>query len=335
MKRLISFILIMALAVCLSACNKNDDSSRTTAASSEETSSLSEPTSSEEGSSEEDSSETPISSSEEPSSSVPSTPAPPTPPPPSVATVGWYTVNDPQNTRGISNVKSGFGFGVAKNGQAHSISVNNQARFDSMSGIEALALDTVSADKRMYLTFDCGYEYQNLTADILDTLKEKDVKAAFFVTLSYIKSNPEIVRRMIDEGHIVGNHSATHPVFPDISRTTMAEELYLVDEYLQNNFGYKNKYFRFPTGANSENSLELVTSVGYKSIFWSLAYADYDTANQVGYDKAFETVTGRFHSGAVILLHAVSQDNADILAAVIDKAHAEGYTFKTLDDYYG
>ncbi len=249
-------------------------------------------------------------------------------------TVAPYTVNDPENTRGLSNVKSGFGFGVAKDGQPHSLSLANQARFDGMTGVEALALDTVSTDKRLYLTFDCGYEYQNLTGTILDTLKAKNVKAAFFVTLSYIQKNPHFVRRMIDEGHIVGNHSATHPVFPDISRTQMAEELYRVDAHLQTQFGYTSRYFRFPTGANSENALELVTSVGYKSIFWSLAYADYDTTKQVGYDQAFQTVTDRLHPGAVILLHAVSQDNAAILPAFIDYAHGQGYTFKTLDDYY-
>lgn len=148
-------------------------------------------------------------------------------------TVGTYTVVDPENKRGLSNEKHGYGFGVAKNGQPHSISVNNQKTFDSMENVDALALDTVSTDKRMYLTFDCGYEYKNLTADILDTLKKKDVKAAFFITLPYAKSNPELVQRMIDEGHIVGNHSATHPVFPDISRTKMAQEIYRVDEYLQ------------------------------------------------------------------------------------------------------
>lgn len=245
-----------------------------------------------------------------------------------------YIVNDPENTRGLSNAKSNFSFGVAMDGKPHNISVNNQAKFDSMNNVEALALDTVSADKRMYLTFDCGYEYKNLTGNILDTLKEKNVKAAFFVTLEYIKTSPQFVRRMIDEGHIVGNHSAMHPVFPNISRVKMAEELYLVDEYLQTDFGYTSRYFRFPTGAYSENCLELVTSLGYKSIFWSIAYADYDTAKQMGYDKALQTVTARFHPGAVILLHAISQDNADILSAVIDTAYGQGYTFKTLDDYY-
>lgn len=249
-------------------------------------------------------------------------------------TVGEYTVVDVENARGIDNTKHGFGFGAAKNGKPHEISVNNQKRFDGYENIEALALDTVSTDKRMYLTFDCGYEYKNLTVDILDILKEKNVKVAFFVTLSYIKNNPEKVDRMIKEGHIVGNHSATHPVFPDISRTKMAEELYKVDEYLQKHFNYESDYFRFPTGAYSENALELVTSVGYKSIFWSVAHGDYDTANQPSVQKTFDTVTGRYHPGAVILLHASSQSNVDALSDMIDEAHTQGYTFKSLDDYY-
>lgn len=249
-------------------------------------------------------------------------------------TVGEYTVVDAENARGIDNQKHGFGFGAAKNGKPHEISVNNQKRFDKYQNIEALALDTVSTDKRMYLTFDCGYEYKNLTVDILDILKEKNVKVAFFVTLSYIKNNPEKVDRMLKEGHIVGNHSATHPVFPDISRTKMAEELYKVDEYLQKHFNYESDYFRFPTGAYSENALELVTSVGYKSIFWSVAHGDYDTENQPSVQKTFDTVTGRYHPGAVILLHASSQSNVDALSDMIDEAHAQGYTFKSLDDYY-
>ncbi len=341
MKRIFIFSLCVSLIFSLSACRKsadegsnlsfNDTSGETvTSVPIESVVSVDSVVSE----TEEPSSVAPVSSTESvaPVESVVSS----EPPKPVVAPVSvGYTVNDPENTRGLSNQNFGFGFGIAQNGVAHSLSFSNQSKFDAMANVEALALDTKSTDKRMYLTFDCGYEYQNLTASILDTLKEKNVKAAFFVTLSYIKNNPQLVRRMLDEGHIVGNHSATHPVFPEISRTKMAEELFLVDDYLQKNFGYKNKYFRFPAGNYSENSLELVTSVGYKSIFWSSAYKDYDTAAQVGYDEAYKTVTDRFHQGAVILLHSVSQDNANILGAVVDNAHSQGYTFKTLDDYYG
>lgn len=338
MKRIINLLLILCLILTFASCKKSKDIISDISSAAPSVVSSQTVTASEEK--EETSSQPEVSSS----APVVSVPAPTVPSSSQITssyelknydiTVGEYTVIDAENARGLSNEKSGFGFGVAKNGVAHSISFGNQAKFDAMPNVEALALDTKNQDKRMYLTFDCGYEYKNLTANILDTLKEKNVKAAFFVTLDYLENNPQFVQRMIDEGHIVGNHSATHPVFPDISRTKMAEELYRVDEYLQKHFNYKTTYFRFPTGANSENSLELVTSIGYKSIFWSLAYGDYDTSNQMGYDKAYKTVTERFHSGAVILLHAISQDNADILGAVIDNAHSQGYTFKTLDDYY-
>lgn len=244
-----------------------------------------------------------------------------------------YTVTDTQNVNGLSTKSHSFSFGVAKNGKPHSQSVSNQRKFNKYKNVDALALDTKTDEKIMYLTFDNGYEHKNLTADILDTLKKKQVKAAFFVTLSYAEDNPKLVRRMIDEGHIVGNHSTTHPVFPTLTRTKMAKEIATLDNYLREEFSYTSPYFRFPTGAYSECSLELVTSLGFRSVFWSVAYADWDTSAQKGKEHAFDTVTARFHPGAVILLHAVSKDNAKALGKIIDKAHAEGYQFKTLDDY--
>lgn len=245
-----------------------------------------------------------------------------------------YTVYDPENLRGLSEEKVPYSFGVGKNGDPPKTSLDNQAYFDSLSGVSAVAVDTKTEEKVLYLTFDCGYEYKNNTSLILDILEEKDVDAAFFCTLSFLQNNPATARKMIEDGHIVGNHSKTHPVFPDISRTEMAQELYAVDAYLNQNFGYDCEYFRFPTGAYSESSLELATSVGYHSVFWSVAYEDWDTQNQKSYDEAFETVTSRLHSGAVILLHTVSDTNVEMLAALIDYARAEGYTFKTLDDYF-
>lgn len=244
-----------------------------------------------------------------------------------------FTVNDPENQRALSTERKGFSFGVAKDGVAHAQSFANQQTFDSFENVEALALDTQTQEKVMYLTFDNGYEFKNLTGSILDTLKEKNVKAAFFVTLSYVKQNPQFIRRMIDEGHIVGNHSTTHPVFPALNRTQMAQEIATLDNYLRENFSYTSPYFRFPTGAYSECALELVTSIGFRSIFWSIAHTDWDTNAQKGADNAFSTVTSRFHPGAVILLHAVSQDNTEALGRIIDEAHAQGYVFKTLDEY--
>ena len=245
-----------------------------------------------------------------------------------------YTVNDPDNLRGLSTERIGYYFGVAADGKPHEQSIINQNTFDGFENVKALALDNKTDKKVMYLTFDNGYEYENITADILDTLKQKNVKAAFFITLSYAKNNKDLVQRMIDEGHIVGNHSSTHPSFPNLTRTQMADEIAELDNYLRTNFSYTSPYFRFPAGEYSENALELVTSIGFKSVFWSVAYADWDTAAQKGEEYAYSTVTSRFHPGAVILLHAVSKDNAQALGRIIDKAISEGYTLSTLDEYF-
>lgn len=232
---------------------------------------------------------------------------------------------DPDNLRGLSTTAHNHSFGVSKGGVPHEISVNNQKFYEKYGG---LCLDT-SDEKVIYLTFDCGYE-NGCTGRILDTLKEKNVPAAFFVTLSHVKSNPDLIARMINEGHIVGNHSDTHPNFSTISRTRMVEEIQNLDNYLRTKFGYSAPYFRFPEGACSENSLELVQSIGFKSVFWSTAYADWDVNNPKGKQYAFDTVTSRLHPGCVLLLHAVSYDNADALGDIIDYARAQGYVFKSL-----
>lgn len=241
------------------------------------------------------------------------------------------TVKDPQNTAGLSEKGIGYGFGIAKDGKPHEISIENQKHFDKYG---ALALDTVSEKKVLYLTFDCGYE-NGYTEKILDVLREKKVPAAFFVTLPYLKQAPEVTATMIRDGHIVGNHSNTHPVFPKISRSKMAQEIFECDSYLREHFGYSAPFFRFPTGEYSDSALDLVQSLGYTSVFWSLAYGDYDTKNQHGRQYAVDTVTKRLHPGAVILLHAVSSDNAAALGDIIDYARGQGYEFKALTEYKG
>lgn len=244
-----------------------------------------------------------------------------------------YTVKDPYNVENLSTQSYSFSFGAASDGKPHNITVNNQKRFDSF-GTNALAWDNKTNEKVLYLTFDCGYEYKNLTSLILDTLKEKGVSAAFFCTQSYLKSSPQVVTRMIMEGHIVGNHSVTHPSnCAALTKEELAKELLGVHNYLRVNFGYQSKYFRFPTGAYSESAINLVNSVGYRSIFWSIAHADWDPENQPGVDVSFDTVTSRLHPGAVILLHSTSPDNVEILGDFIDYARNEGYVFKTLDEY--
>ncbi len=242
-----------------------------------------------------------------------------------------FLVEDPENTRGLSTEKRGYSYGVAKDGAPHATSVQNQRYFEE-NGYRAFCLDTKSTEKTLYLTFDCGYE-NGYTEKILDTLREKDVPAAFFCTLPQVEAEPELIARMIAEGHIVGNHSVRHPSFPTLSRLDMAEELRGMDDYLRTNFGYSEPYFRFPMGEYSDCALDLVGSLGYQSVFWSVAYADWDLENQKGADYAFETVTARLHPGAVLLLHSVSPDNANALGDIIDYARSEGYVFKSLRDF--
>lgn len=239
-----------------------------------------------------------------------------------------FTVTE--NTKGLSNEKLSHSHGPSEGGEPHYTVLGFQKTFEKYGG---LTLDTISEEKVLYLTFDCGYEHNNLTAEILDVLKAKKVPATFFCTLDYLETQPELVKRMILENHIVGNHSATHPSFPDISRSEMAKELQDFENYLRENFGYASKYFRFPAGEYSENALELVQSVGYVSVFWSTAYDDWDTSKIRGKDYAVEKVMSRLHDGAVILLHSVSQDNADALGEIIDKARAQGYEFRALTQY--
>lgn len=243
-----------------------------------------------------------------------------------------FKVSDPENSRGLSEAKLEHSYGIAKNSAPHSISVESQ-KFFKTKGYRAVTYDDKSTGKPIYLTFDCGYE-NGYTEKILDVLKEKKVPAAFFCTLDDIKSKPELIARMIKEGHIVGNHSSKHPSFPSLTRTEMAADIQECDNFLRSNFGYTSKYFRFPKGDYSESALELVGSLGFVSVFWSLSYADWDTSSQKGGDYAFEKVTSRLHPGAIILLHAVSSDNAAAMSRIIDYAREQGYEFSSLDNLH-
>lgn len=242
-----------------------------------------------------------------------------------------FQVSDPDNTKGLSTEKISHSYGVAKNEVANDISFNSQKHFDD-GNFRALTLDTKTQDKVLYLTFDVGYD-NGYTGMILDTLKEKNVPAAFFCTVGEMKSDPESIIRMINEGHIVGNHTDTHPSMDELSRTEMMKEIKAFDDYIRTNFGYSSPYFRFPKGEYSDCALDLVGSLGYTSVFWSLAYADWDTSAQKGAQYAVDTVISRIHPGAVILLHAVSSDNAQGLGEIIDTARSMGYEFRSLDEY--
>jgi len=182
----------------------------------------------------------------------------------------------------------------------------------------------LTTEGKICLTFDEGYE-NGYTSEILDVLKEKNVKAVFFVTYDYCKSSPELVKRMIAEGHTVGNHSYTHPSFPDLSEKEMIDEIMALHDYAVENFGYEMTLFRFPKGEFSEKALSVVKNLGYTSVFWSFAYNDWDTNSQPDKTEASEKIKTSTHSG-IYLLHAVSETNAAILGGIIDYWISEGYT---------
>ncbi len=220
----------------------------------------------------------------------------------------------------LENENKGYGPGAASGGGRPPYAQGDQKKYGAF-GANFIAPDNGC----IYLTFDCGYEYQNLTSSILDTLKEKNVKAVFFITMSYAKKNPELVKRMIDEGHSVGNHSNTHPEMPELTVDEMVWEVMSLHNYVLETFGYEMTLFRPPTGAFSTRSLAVVQSLGYKTVHWSFAYADWDTGNQPEPQKALEKITSSHHSGAIYLLHAVSRTNAAVLGEVIDFLQNRGY----------
>ena len=184
-------------------------------------------------------------------------------------------------------------------------------------------------EKRLWLTFDEGYE-NGYTATILDTLKEKDVKAVFFVTYDYCKSNPDLVKRMIDEGHTVGDHTFSHPSLPDCSPDELMAELTMLHDHVQKEFGYDMYVMRPPMGEFSERVLACAKGLGYTTVLWSFAYPDWDVNNQPDPTSAFEKITSKTHNGAVYLLHAVSETNTNILGKVIDYWHENGYTISPM-----
>ena len=184
----------------------------------------------------------------------------------------------------------------------------------------------------LYLTFDIGYENGN-TEKILDTLKEKNVPAAFFVLDHVILKNTDLVLRMANEGHLVCNHTKNHKDLTKCSEEEIANNVIALEKiYTQKTGLLMSKYFRFPEGKYSEDSIKAVNSLGYKTIFWSFAYADWDNARQPSENAAIKKILNNTHNGAVILLHPTSRTNAKILPQIIDKWREMGYEFGTLDD---
>ena len=262
-------------------------------------------------------------------SSVPTEPSTPSTQPsePSVET-GMYTRAE---LEALSTTQFGFGPGPIRDylNYRPEYAVGEQSRYKQY-GANFIAPD----NGKIYLTFDCGYEYYTTDASgnrvpvtglILDTLKEKNAKGVFFITMAYAKSEPELVQRMIDEGHAVGNHTNNHPVMPKLSIDEMIYEVTSLHNYVQEHFGYTMTLFRPPEGAFSVQSLAVVQNLGYKTVHWSFAYADYNTSNQPDVAASLANVLDKAHSGAIYLLHAVSTTNAALLGDAIDGFRDQGF----------
>ena len=265
----------------------------------------------------------------EPPVTEPAATQPPATKPPATQPPAEYigTLYTRQQLEKLDNALISYGPGTAKNGSPAPYAGPAQEKYGKYGGHFIKSEEGV-----IYLTFDCGYEYfvdgQPLTGLILDTLKEKDVKAVFFVTLSYVKNNPDLVRRMIDEGHVVGNHSAAHHSMPSLTIDEMVDEIMDLHKYMEQNFSYTMHLFRPPSGEFSIRSLAVTQSLGYETVHWSFAYADWDTAHQPELPAALEKILSCHHDGAIYLLHAVSETNAAVLGEVIDGLRSMGYTLE-------
>ena len=218
-----------------------------------------------------------------------------------------------------------IGYGCGTDYDSNNRSVGAQMMQDEYGEFEAYFIN--EPDNCIYLTFDEGYE-NGYTPQILDILKEKGVTATFFVTYDYASRNPDLIKRMIDEGHIVGNHSYTHPSMPELTVEDMVTEIKGLSEYIKDKFGYEMTTFRPPMGEFSQQSLGVAKALGYKSVFWSFAYKDWETENQPDLEDAYNKITSASHSGAIYLLHAVSSTNTAILGSVIEYWQDNGYTVK-------
>ena len=193
-----------------------------------------------------------------------------------------------------------------------------------------------TSEKVLYLTFDAGYE-NGCTEKILDTLKKQEVKAAFFLVGNYIEKNADLVRRMAEEGHIVANHTMHHYDMSRLSdKAAFSKELTELETLYKETTGLDMpKYYRPPQGIYSEENLKMARELGYKTVFWSLAYVDWNNDAQPTREQAFQKLLPRTHNGAVVLLHSTSKTNAEILDELLTRWKAEGYRFATVDTLFG
>ena len=205
------------------------------------------------------------------------------------------------------------------------------ASFEELKKYNAYYAEDTS-EKKLYLTFDAGFENGNTPA-ILDALKKHDVKATFFVVGTYIKDNPDLIKRIHEEGHLIGNHTYHHPDMSQIAtKESFHKELKDVETEYKNVIGEEmTKFYRPPQGKFNETNLQMAKDLGYHTFFWSLAYVDWYENDQPSKEEAFQKLLGRIHPGAIVLLHSTSKTNADILDELLTKWEEMGYKFASLE----
>ena len=229
---------------------------------------------------------------------------------------------------GIANKTIGWGIKRAKNNMQPDVGTTNKNLLEENEGI-CLGDDL---EKVIYLTFDEGYE-AGYTSKILDTLKENNIKATFFITAHYLNTAPELVERMIKEGHIIGNHTVNHKSMPSITDEEIEKEIMQLHQALYEKFNYEMKYIRPPKGEFNERTLKKSLELGYKTVMWSFAYMDWDEKKQPSLEEAKQIIIKNFHPGEIMLLHPNSKTNSEVLDIIIKEAKTQGYEFKLLNEF--
>ena len=228
----------------------------------------------------------------------------------------------------LSNTKIEWGIKRGDNHEQPDLGNRNRELIEKYDG---MAMGNKES-KNIYVTFDLGYE-AGYTAKILDVLKGNNVPAAFFITAHYVNTASDLVQRMIDDGHIIGNHTVNHKSMPSLSEKNLIDEMMNLHTAIYEKFGYEMKYMRPPKGEYSERDLSICKSLGYTAVMWSFAYADWDEAKQPSQSEAIKKIIDNTHNGEIILLHATSKTNMEVLDTVIKQIKNMGYEFKSLDEF--
>lgn len=232
------------------------------------------------------------------------------------------------NAEVVSNKKIGWGIKRNDNHDQPDVGSSNKKVLEENKGICLGSKEK----KTIYLTFDEGYE-AGYTPQLLNTLKENQVKATFFITAHYVNTQEDLVKQMIEEGHIIGNHTVNHKSMPDLTEEKIKTEVMDLHQVIQEKFGYEMKYIRPPKGEFSEKTLQATNQLGYTTVMWSFAYEDWNEEKQPEEEKSKKKILDNLHNGEIMLLHGNSKTNTNILDSIIKEAKNMGYEFKSLDEF--